>query len=259
MRARRASISTRSAGSHDRPSPSGAAGARTVKLLAFDTAAAACSAAVWVDGTVAAHRFAAMRRGHAEALLPMLRAAMADAGLGFEALDAVATTVGPGAFTGLRIGLSAARAIGLAAGIPVFGIGTLEAVAAAVQPRAGGRTILVALETQRAEVYAQVFDSSGAAIGPAVADTVEAVADRSPAGAVGVAGDAAERMAAALRSRRPGIDLVLLDGADAPDAVAVAELAARRVAAGLPPPDAPPPAPIYLRPPSVTLAGKAPG
>ena len=230
-----------------------------MKLLAFDTATAACSAAVWVDGAVAAHRFAAMRRGHAEALLPMLRDAMADAGLGFDALDAVATTIGPGAFTGLRIGLSAARAIGLAAGIPVLGVGTLEAVAAAVRPRAVGRTILVALETQRAEVYAQFFHPSGAAIGPAFADTVEAVAERSPAGPLAVAGDAAKRMAAALRMCRPEIGLALLDGAETPDAVAVAELAVRRAAAGLPPPDAPPPAPIYLRPPSVTLAGKPSG
>ncbi|MGE4217986.1 MAG: tRNA (adenosine(37)-N6)-threonylcarbamoyltransferase complex dimerization subunit type 1 TsaB [Alphaproteobacteria bacterium] len=235
-----------------------------MKLLAFDTATAACSAAVWADGSIAARRFAAMRRGHAEALLPMLRATMAEAGLAFDALDAIATTVGPGAFTGLRIGLSAARAIALAARIPVLGVGTLEAVAAAAHPRCAGRALLVALETQRADIYAQFFHPTGEALGPAFAGSVEAVARRVAAAPLAIAGDAAGRVAAVLQPFRPAAapaaaPVVMLDGTDTADAAVVARMAAERaVKGGMPPADAPPPAPVYLRPPSVTVAAKAP-
>jgi len=79
-------------------------------LLAFDTATACCSAAVWHDGRILAVREDAMERGHAEALAPMIEDAMREAGIAFAALDGIAVTVGPGAFTGLRIGLSMARA-----------------------------------------------------------------------------------------------------------------------------------------------------
>src|SRR3546814_1051962 len=88
----------------------------------------------------------------------MLQAVMAEAGSGFRDLDLLATTVGPGAFTGLRIGLSTARAMALAAALPLLGLTTLETVAAAQDPVArGARPLLVALETRRADVYVQLF------------------------------------------------------------------------------------------------------
>lgn len=80
-------------------------------VLAFDTACDACSAAVWRDGAVLAREFVAMARGQSEALLPMIERVMAAAKLEFADLAAIGVTVGPGAFTGLRIGLAAARAI----------------------------------------------------------------------------------------------------------------------------------------------------
>ncbi|MCH6588836.1 MAG: tRNA (adenosine(37)-N6)-threonylcarbamoyltransferase complex dimerization subunit type 1 TsaB, partial [Proteobacteria bacterium] len=72
-------------------------------LLAFDTAGTACSAAIWRDGAVRARRFEAMSRGQSERLVPMIQAVMAEAGVAYPALDAIAVTCGPGGFTGVRI------------------------------------------------------------------------------------------------------------------------------------------------------------
>lgn len=129
-----------------------------MQILAFDTAAAACSAALWRDGTVRARRLEPMARGQAEALLPMVRAVLDEAGAAFADLDLLAVTVGPGAFTGLRIGLAAARGLALATGLPCLGVTTLEAVAQAVPAAARtGDAILAVLDTRRDDVYAQTF------------------------------------------------------------------------------------------------------
>ncbi len=100
-----------------------------MRILALDTATSACSAALWHDGRVCARRLVRMERGQSEALMPMVLDVLAEAGCGFSQLDLLAVTVGPGAFTGLRIGLAAARGMALASGIPCLGVTTLEAVA----------------------------------------------------------------------------------------------------------------------------------
>ena len=112
-----------------------------MKLLAFDTATTGCSAALFLGGRLAAHQAAAMARGQSEALMPMIAEVLAEGGCSYGDLDALAVTVGPGAFTGLRIGLSAARGLALALAVPCAGVTTLEAVARAVPEtaRAGGR------------------------------------------------------------------------------------------------------------------------
>ncbi|MBF0307713.1 MAG: tRNA (adenosine(37)-N6)-threonylcarbamoyltransferase complex dimerization subunit type 1 TsaB, partial [Alphaproteobacteria bacterium] len=96
--------------------------------LGFDTSLQACSVALWRDGAVLARRSECMARGHAEALLPMIVAVMADGGAAWRDLTLIGVTVGPGTFTGIRIGLAAARGLGLAAGLPVAGVGTADAV-----------------------------------------------------------------------------------------------------------------------------------
>src|SRR5215475_8271992 len=135
-------------------------------ILALDSSGAACSTALWRRGTVVARRYRAMERGHAEALMPMLVETMAEAGEALRALTAVAVTVGPGAFTGIRIGLAAARGIGLAAGIPVVGVTTFAAVAAAVsETERAGRRLLVVLDSKRGDVFVQEFAAEARAVG----------------------------------------------------------------------------------------------
>ncbi len=125
----------------------------------MDTSAGACSAALWEDAIIF-ERTKEMQRGHAEALLPMIFSVMRDADRRFTDLDLVAVTVGPGAFTGLRVGLAAARGIALAAGLSCFGVTTLEAIAEAIDwPTLARRPALVALDNKQGGVYAQMFQA----------------------------------------------------------------------------------------------------
>ena len=146
------------------------------RLLIFDTSGGACSAAVWSDGSVIAERYAAMPRGQAERLLPMIEEALTAAGLAHRRLDALGVTRGPGAFTGIRIGLAAARGLALALGIPAIGVTTFEALAV----RAPGGCA-VAIDTKRNDVYFQLFGPGGASDGePGIL---------TPAGAIAAAGE----------------------------------------------------------------------
>jgi tRNA threonylcarbamoyl adenosine modification protein YeaZ len=147
-----------------------------MNLLAFDSALGACSVVVWCGDSVAARRAERRARGHAEALMPMIEAAMVESGLAFAGLDHLAVTVGPGTFTGIRIGLAAARGLGLATGLGVLGVTTLETVAAGARETVrDGEAIVVALDARRGEVYTQTFDpelralDAAAACAPAVA------------------------------------------------------------------------------------------
>ena len=109
-------------------------------ILAIDTALDACAAAVLdtAASKVIAQESQPMKRGHAEALMPLIARVMKASGIAFAALDRIAVTTGPGSFTGLRVGLSAARGIALAAGKPVVGVTTLTAYAAPVVGENGG-------------------------------------------------------------------------------------------------------------------------
>jgi tRNA threonylcarbamoyladenosine biosynthesis protein TsaB len=216
-------------------------------VLAFDTACDACSAALWQDGTVLAREFATMARGQSEALLPMIERVMAAAHLDFPALAGIGVTVGPGAFTGLRIGLAAARAIALASGKPAVGVTTLEAIAAALPPAPGA--LIVAIDAKRDDLYVQSF-VGGAAWQPssvAIAQLPGAVSV--PGGSVLMAGDGAARLFAALPAEARARATVIADHA-LPDAAIVARLAAARLASGA---ALASPRPLYLRPPDAKL------
>ena len=219
----------------------------------MDCATDACSAALWIDGAPGPRRYSPMRRGHGEAIMPMIEAVMTEAGLRFPALDAVAATIGPGAFTGLRIGLAAARGIALAAARPLIGVTTLEAVAAAQD--AGGRPLLVALGSRRDDIYVQLFGADGEPLSEPRAMLPDGVAGLLPRdGPAALAGDAADAVMAMLDGFDP--PAVRLAGPDLPDAGIVARLAAGRS----PPPVGDVVSPLYLRPPdAITAAGRATG
>jgi len=225
-----------------------------MRILAFDTATNACSAAVWRDGRIAARRHEPMARGHAERLMPMILEVMGEAGEAFSDLDAVAVTNGPGAFTGLRIGLAAARGLALAGGLPCLAVTTLEAVAAAVpEAERRDRVLLVALDAKRADVYAQAFAPDLKPLGEPVAVLPDQL-PRLLAGAAGaaiVAGDAAARALAAVHAA--GIAAGASTASGVPDAAVVAGLAAARWTPGA---TVEKPRPLYLRPPSTTTPNK---
>ncbi len=226
-----------------------------MNILALDTATAACSVALWGAGALRARRFAAMTRGHAEALLPMIEETMAEAGLAYADLDAVAVTVGPGTFTGLRVGLAAARGLALAAGVPVLGVTTLETLAHGLAPEASaGRVVVAALDARRGEVYVQQFDAARAPLGPPQVAAPAAAAAALPPGPAILVGDGAGLVAAALGVARD--DVTVAEAPRLPDAAMAVELAARRfAAAGAVPPERPP-APLYIRPPGAKVPAR---
>ena len=129
-----------------------------MKVLGLDTATSGCSAALW-EGTVGSvgaarvtvRRSAPMARGQAEVLVPLAQEVLAEAGAAFDDLDRIAVTVGPGAFTGLRIALAAARGIAVARDLPVVGITSFDAIAHGVpEAERAGRYLLVAVDSRRA-------------------------------------------------------------------------------------------------------------
>jgi tRNA threonylcarbamoyladenosine biosynthesis protein TsaB len=134
-----------------------------VIVFALDTALAATSVAVVDDERVLAVRIKPMDRGHQEHLAPLARAAMEEAGVGFAAVERIAVTVGPGSFTGLRVGLAFAKGLALALNAPCAGVGVLPALAASSQ--ATGR-IAAVVNARPGGLYLQRF-FSGSTLGPA--------------------------------------------------------------------------------------------
>ena len=227
------------------------AGKRVRHLLALDAAGAACSVALWRDGCIAAHCLVAMRRGQSEHLVPMIEEVMAAADAPYDSLDALAVTIGPGGFTGVRIGLATARGLALALRRPLIGISNFEAVAAAVPAsERAGRSLAVVLDSKRHEVYVQAFappEETQRLLAPGAVVPPDELDAWLPAGPVLLAGDAAAVAMAALQAARR--DVRLATSPSLADAVQVAILAAARP---LPLPDTGMPQPLYLRSPDVT-------
>ena len=212
-------------------------------ILAIDTALEACAAAVLDTTTskVLASESQAMKRGHAEALMPLIARVMKDSGLSFTALDRIAVTIGPGSFTGLRVGLSAARGIALAADKPVVGITTLSAYAAPVVSETGKQPVISAIDARHDQVYFQAVSGDGSSlIRPRVAPIADALA-ASRFGAPHLVGNAAHILAGRWPPQAPPPFKV--DSHPAPDISWVAWLGAAVS------PNTAPARPYYLRAP----------
>src|SRR5580704_9696838 len=208
-----------------------------MRVLAIDTALAACSAAVLDtdDGGIVASQSLPMTRGHAEALMPLLVRLMQDAGMAFRDIDRVVVTTGPGSFTGLRVGIAAARGIALAAGKPAVGLSTLAAYAAPHMAADETVPVVAAIDARHAHVYLQVFGPGGRTHTPArlspLAEAVRAC----------IVGSAAQSVANGLSDIDPRPATV--DARAAPDITWVARMGA------VVPEGKSPPKPQYLRAP----------
>lgn len=223
-------------------------------LLALDCALASCSVALWRDGTAVARDFVLAERGQAEALVPMIRRVLQAADCAATALDHIAVTVGPGSFTGVRVGLAAARGLALVAGCAVGGVTTTQAVAAGIpEAERAGQPIFVVIDGKRADFFVQRFDPALAPDGDIETAFAQSLADRFPAPPFLLAGNGVTRLAAS--GWRAPERARLASGSGFPDAAAIARLAAGRISAGggaLPAPGSGP-APLYLHPPYAKL------
>ena len=207
-------------------------------LLAIETAGSACSVALRLDADQPpAREVIATSHGHATALAPMIQRLAKATGIELTALRAIAVSCGPGGFTGIRVGLATARAMAMAVGCPVIGIGSFQALAATAA-RSGGRLAarnLVVLDSRRSDLFAAELGPDLQLLAPAALLTAQEVEAHCASSGVSLIADAELTQFAALNGLSASAD-----------AVAVVELAASR-------PDLHLPAePIYLRPPDVS-------
>lgn len=219
-------------------------------ILGIDTATSGCSAALVRETTCLAASRERMARGQSEALTPMIADVVRRTGIAFADIDAVAVTRGPGAFTGLRIGLAAARALALALGKPCIGIGTFDALYADAAEKglaADCDALIVAVDSKRDELFIAIFDADGAPVSAPAALRADAVgACLTGLNKIAVVGDAGLPVAEALR---PTFDVTHHGEIALPDPAIVARLGHKALNA----PEKAPAVPLYLRPPDVTL------
>jgi tRNA threonylcarbamoyladenosine biosynthesis protein TsaB len=213
-----------------------------MRVLAIDTALEACSAAVLdTSGGITASETAVMTRGHAEALMPLIARVMIRAGIEFGDLDRIAVTTGPGSFTGLRVGISAARGIALAAGKSAIGLSTLAGFAAPLIADDDSTQVVAAIDARHDHIYLQVFGVNGRTlVGPRTA-TVRDAARAAMTAPARIVGSAAKKLAAAWpKGAEPPL---LVEQLGAPDIDWIARLGAAAAEAHNPP------KPLYLRAP----------
>jgi len=206
-------------------------------ILAIDTALDACSAAILDTRStrLIAHESLPMQRGHAEALMPLIARVIKKAALSFAELDRIAVTTGPGSFTGLRVGLAAARGIALAAAKPVVGLTTLTAFAAPYVSESGGH------------VYLHVVSGNGTTLLRPDIVPIETALQAARFGAPCLVGNAAQLIAD--RWPADASQPVLVEPRPAPDIGWVAWLGAAVT------PETAPARPYYLRAPDAKPAG----
>lgn len=196
-----------------------------MRMLAIETASEACSVALFEGGQLVVHDHRVLGRGHAEALVPMI-GALPDKGRA----DRILVSLGPGSFTGVRIGLAAARALGFAWGAEVLGYPTLALVAAQAQALHPAAQVTVCMNGGHGEWFVQDYGADGLPHGAVASLTPDAARARSSSATIG--GNRATELAAVLGGERTAASLL-------PDAAAVPLLPATLLTAAL--------APIYGR------------
>ncbi len=213
-------------------------------VLVVDTATPAVTVAVAeIDGTAVSARSVQVTvnpRAHGELLAPGIRTVLSEAGIGMPELCAVVAGIGPGPYTGLRVGLVTATAIGQALGIPTYGVCSLDGIGTA-RPEPG--RVVAATDARRREIYWRVYENGVPITEPAV-DRPDTVAERIAAlGVGGAVGEGAVRYADVLRVPVTGQPCY-------PDPLVLARLAAERVRAGAPGEAL---TPLYLRRPDAAI------
>lgn len=192
--------------------------------LALDTSADVCAVAFVRDGKCLVRRRRKMMRGHAEALVPMVRDAASAAAVSLSEIELVGVAKGPGSFTGLRTGIAAARGFAIASGAPAIGVSSLHAVAlAAGRTAQPGAEILCVLDTRRADYFAQTFDSDGIPAGPPDVLDASGIHSLLRDDVTLLAGNAVPRLLAELPRHNVRVSSMPVDGC--PDTVDIAVLA----------------------------------
>lgn len=222
-----------------------------MRILAIDTSLPAASACVLDDDaeTPMASETIEMERGHGEALLPLVERVMAKVEGGFGSLDRVAVTVGPGSFTGIRIGLAAGQAIGLACKCDVVGVSTLAALATPLILGDYDGVLAAAIDARYGKVYVAAFGPDGRPIVAPRRDGALEALRAMGAGPLILTGSGAELIAREARAR--GVPTRIVSEQPYPDIAYVARLG---LAAN---PETAPARPLYLKEPDVTLPGQA--
>lgn len=217
-----------------------------MNLLAIDTASTLCAACVYdtASDEVRGRAVVDIGKGHAEALMGIIAEALDRAGLAYADLGSIAVSVGPGSFTGIRVGVSAARGLALALKIPAVGVTSLSAIAETARLQHPGRRILAAIDARRGELYVEDHAVDGSiAAGPvvvAVADASSLINGTAPL----LAGSGAAVILDAAHALDPSLDLAIVDAmATTADIAIYARLAVGGRIHGTPP------KPLYLRAP----------
>ncbi len=209
-------------------------------MLALETSDRLCAACLVdeANGHIVSSMTLDIGRGHAERLIGLIGDLLRDANCGYPDLTCLAVCVGPGSFTGIRVGLATATGLSIALGISVRGVTSLQALAMAALDKSSGRTILALVDAHRGDIYAQMFSSGGLPLdGPRQIPLAEGAKLAGVANVVcGGSG------ATLLLASYPDLGLILVDGIGLPsvDCVARAALAPSTTVAAKP---------LYLRRP----------
>jgi tRNA threonylcarbamoyl adenosine modification protein YeaZ len=219
-----------------------------MRILALDTALPAVSVCVLDAGAAEplAIESCAMERGHAEAVMPMIARVMAQVEGGFFSLDRIAVTVGPGSFTGIRIGVAAARGIALARGIEAVGVSTLAAFAAPLLFDDGDGIVASAIDARHDQIFFTAYGPGGRVLASPRILPLRDACRLLGAGRVRAVGSGANLLRA--EAARQGGEILVVNAAASPDILAVARLGLAADPANAPA------RPLYLKPPDVKPA-----